>query len=156
MPFNTTLKKIASDYPSITFKSGKTFKWSHTNHAITYNASTQHAIEFLLHELAHAILEHNEYSLDIELLKKEQAAWEYVETTLAPRYAVMVDQDIREDALDTYRTWLHKRSLCPECHTSNFQTQTGTYTCVVCGCQWRANMAIECDLRRYKVSTTRS
>lgn len=154
MPFNTTLKKIISDYPDIHFSAGTTFSWSRDKQMIIYAPHKEDAISLLLHELAHAVLDHDNYKFDIQLLKKELEAWHYAQSILAPHYNVIINEDVKEAALDTYRIWLHKRSLCPDCNTSSIQTQTDTYTCAVCGCQWRANKATENDLRRYKLSPT--
>lgn len=153
MPFSKVLNRVTKDYPDIHFVVGKTFSWSRDERKITYVTHREEGVSLLLHELAHAILDHDDYKLDIQLLNKELEAWYYAENTLAPKYSVVISEDTKEASLDTYRMWLHKRSLCPECDISSVQTQTDTYTCAVCGCQWRANKAIESDLRRYKLST---
>jgi hypothetical protein len=72
--------------------------------------------------------------------------------TLAPRYRVAYDDNLIEDALDTYREWLHARSLCPTCGLTGLQTKTSTYVCMNCRCSWRPNDARQCALRRYKLT----
>jgi lipopolysaccharide biosynthesis regulator YciM len=35
-------------------------------------------------------------------------------------------------ALDTYRDWLHRRSACPECGLTRYQTVDGRWHCPGC------------------------
>ncbi len=107
---------------------------------------------YALHELAHAVLGHTGYRLDIELLRREREAWDAVRTTFAPHYEVPYDVDLIEDSLDTYRDWLHARALCPTCNLTGIQTKTNTYSCINCRCSWRPNDARQCALRRYKLT----
>ncbi len=97
--------------------------------------SLKSASSLLLHELSHVLLGHNDFKFDVELVHKERVAWQYAKDTLAPRYGQIITDDEIEDAMDSYREWLHKRSLCPECDTSSLQTKTGTYKCLACECQ---------------------
>jgi hypothetical protein len=145
------LNKLTAEFPEINFRPGRFFKWSPDTHTLFYNLSLKNASVLLLHELSHALLKHDDFRLDIELVQKESIAWKYAQTTLAPRYEVEISDDEIENAMDSYRTWLHKRSLCPDCHTSAFQTKTGTYKCLACQCQWRANDARDRSLRRYRL-----
>lgn len=151
MPNNSLLKRLIRDYPAITFQLGASFKWSARNQVLLYHLDSKNATSLLLHELAHAILGHDAYKLDIELVKIERLAWQYAKNTLAPRYEHVITDDDIEDALDSYRQWLHERSLCPDCHTSGLQTKNGTYRCLACRCHWRANDARLKALRRYRI-----
>jgi hypothetical protein len=148
------LHKLIADYPDITFKPGRSFKWSARHRTLIYNLSLKGASPLLLHELAHGLLRHDDFYFDVELVRKERLAWDYAQTTLAPRYNITITDDDIEDAMDSYRTWLHKRSVCPECNTSSLQTKTGTYKCLACECQWRASDARERELRRYVLKKT--
>ncbi len=148
------LDKLGAEYPDIRFRPGPAFKWSAEKKVLLYKLSLKNSPSLLLHELSHALLGHDGFRLDVELVRKERLAWDYAQHTLAPRYGHIISDDEVEDAMDTYRTWLHKRSLCPDCQTSALQTKTGTYKCQACGCQWRANDARERGLRRYRVKTT--
>lgn len=146
------LRNLIAEYPNINFQPGRHFKWSAGKKILFYNLSLQNASALLLHELSHVLLGHDSFELDVELVNKESVAWKYAQKELAPRYNVNITDDTIEDAMDSYREWLHKRSLCPECDTSAFQTKTGTYKCLACRCQWRANDARERHLRRYRLT----
>lgn len=148
------ISKLRIEYPGITFRPGLSFKWSAENKVLFYNISLEEGSSLLLHELSHAILDHAGFALDIDLVRKERLAWQYAQETLAPRYNLVISDNMVEDAMDTYRNWLHKRSLCPDCQTSGLQTKTGTYKCLACRCQWRANDAREHSLRRYRLKIT--
>jgi hypothetical protein len=145
------LHSLITEFPEVNFQPGQYFKWSADKKVLFYNLSLQNASALMLHELSHVLLGHNDYELDIELVNKESVAWKYAQKELASRYGVTITDDDIEDAMDSYREWLHKRSLCPDCETSSFQTKTGTYKCLACRCQWRANDARESRLRRYKL-----
>lgn len=116
-----------------------------------YNESSDDAA-LLLHELAHAVLKHADYTRDIELIEMERDAWDHARTVLAPRYSVPIDDAIIEDSLDTYRDWLHARSTCPDCQAIGIQIKLHHYRCLACGAQWKVNDARICALRRYKLS----
>ena len=148
------LASLQLDYPDIRFVASDSFQWAQTNRTIHYDAGHQNAAALLLHELAHACLKHTKFQYDVELVRKESEAWAYASEILAPRYDLLIDEDTREDAIDSYRDWLHSRSLCPQCQMNCLQTKTGTYSCEACGCQWRANQARLCELRRYRLQIT--
>ena len=69
--------------------------------------------------------------MDVERLKMEVAAWEKAKE-LAKHYGVDVDEDVIQEELDTYRDWLHKKSRCPGCGLTRFQTTDGEYHCPRC------------------------
>lgn len=137
MPYKKLINKLSADFPDITFTEAKDFRWSSQKKTIFYNPSHTHGAALLLHEVAHSQLDHTAISSDIELVRMECDAWIYAEETLASTYGVTISEDIREDSLDSYREWLHKRSLCKECLSNGVQTKTDTYKCLICGCQWR-------------------
>ena len=148
-------KKLSKDLASrpelthLTFTRGEMFSWDHTACAITYDPSEPEAAAYLLHEAAHALLGHNTYRRDIELLDMERAAWQMA-IEIAPTYDVAIDPDLTEDALDTYRDWLHARSLCPRCGATGIQTHhAAAYQCLACHHTWKVNEARSCALRRY-------
>lgn len=149
MPSTPSLRKqLTIDHPTLTFVDGTDYHWSPTQQSITVNASYPDN-PALLHELAHALLNHTDYSRDIHLLAMERDAWSYATHTLAPRYNVTIDDDTVEDALDTYRDWLHARSRCPSCTATGIQSQRHQYKCIACGTSWQVNDARSCALRRY-------
>ena len=144
-------KQLMQDFP-YTFIEGEDFKWSPHNNAIVHPplSSLQH-IWSLLHEIAHAELHHTTFDLDIHLIGLETTAWQWAVEHLAPLYNILIDNDYIQDHLDTYRLWLHQRSVCPRCGQNGLQTQTKIYSCLNCKFLWRANEARLCSLRRTKL-----
>ena len=145
------LSRLRADHPNIKFVVGNDFKWSQTNQTLTV-AETTGGDLYLLHELAHALLSHADFVFDVELLRQEREAWDHVKNVLAPRYNIGLNNDLIEEALDTYREWMHARALCPTCGLTGLQTKTSTYVCVNCRCSWRPNDARRFALRRYKLT----
>lgn len=148
---NSLVKTLQADYPHLTFARSDDFLWSPQLKTIFYTDDSSESAA-LLHELSHALLDHNTYEQDIELLVMETAAWEHARTVLGQRYAVAVDDNRIESHLDSYRDWLHLRSLCPTCSQTGFQTQTNRYSCMNCNGSWRVNDARRCRLRRTPVT----
>lgn len=144
---NSLLDQLRTDHPSFKFSLGTSDHWDSLD-TIFYTVDTLDSA--LLHELAHALLAHATYTMDIDLLRMERAAWDLARRTLGPRYGVQISNSEAEDAMDTYRDWLHNRSLCPDCQLSGLQLSTGDYRCVSCRMTWRANAAKTCALRRFK------
>lgn len=138
---------LQQDYPEFTFLEGDTFSWSPATKEISYVA---HDDVSLLHELAHAVLGHSTYRNDIELVAIERDAWQYAQTTLAPHYHLTISDENIAAALDSYREWLHKRSVCPQCGAVGHQRAPSTYSCVACQTSWNVNAARTCQLRRTK------
>ena len=145
------LKNRAANEPHLehlTFQEGELFHWSHTACAITYVPTDVHAAQYLLHEFGHALLEHADYHRDVELLQMERAAWDSA-ITLSNDIGIDIDDDLIEDSLDSYRDWLHGRSLCPQCNSTGIQTAAKEYRCLSCATIWKVNEAKTCGLRRY-------
>lgn len=137
-----------SNLASISLVQGDVFSWNPQTKTITY-VSTDEALESsLLHEYGHALLGHTDYSYDIDLLKMERAAWDQA-LRIAKQIDLTIDSDNIEDHLDTYRDWLHARSLCPRCSSTGLQVATHQYTCPACSHAWTVNDARTCALRRY-------
>ncbi|MCL2095150.1 ImmA/IrrE family metallo-endopeptidase [Candidatus Saccharibacteria bacterium] len=121
---------IISSFPSLKFKEGRP-RYSPKSRTIYYRSSDSPLL--LLHEIAHAELEHKNFYLDIERLAMERDAWEYVRRILAPRFNLDFDEALAETDLDSYRDWLHARSRCPKCDQNRYQDQvTATYHCPFC------------------------
>ncbi len=147
------ISKLSSNYPPtgdtpLTFVVAESFGWNAPKRTIAYAPDAPDAPAFLLHELGHALLNHDHYQDDIHLLGMERAAWDKA-SELAPQYETTISDDIVEDALDTYRDWLHARSLCPHCNATGVQTATRQYRCLACNHTWHVNEARTCALRRY-------
>lgn len=147
------LKQLRHDFPAFRFEQSTNFWWSAKSETIHVDTSAEHSEAFILHELSHAILDHRGYSYDIDLVKLERDAWEYAVRTLTSEYNISIDEQLVQDNLDTYREWLHARSMCPECETTGLQTKQQSYRCLACGHSWRVNEARICALRRYSLQT---
>ena len=148
----STHKHIFRDYPNLTFTASDTFRWIPSTNTIEYASTvTEQEPYLLLHEIGHASLQHDTYTSDIELLDMEREAWHYALSTLVPRYGLdhTVAQSIADDALDSYREWLHRRSTCPTCSAVGIESTKHHYVCLVCEQTWRVNEARSCELKRY-------
>lgn len=147
---NSLAAKLRISYPEFHFLEDKDFRWSPQEKTVFYRSDGD--FSELLHELAHALLDHTTYAKDIQLLEIERDAWEYAAEKLAPLYGLAIEDDYIQGALDTYRDWLHARSCCPACDATGVQTKASHYRCVICGNRWRVNDARSCMLRRYTLT----
>jgi len=131
---------LAIDYPDFKFKTGSQEHWSPKTQTITYNP--EEPLEkfacALLHELAHAILGHNNYGSDFELLKLESEAWALA-AKLGKNYTAAISDEHIQNCLDTYRDWLHRRSTCPKCGVHVLQKNAHAYQCHNCQTNWRVS-----------------
>ena len=134
------IKQIETIYPNINLEPGVNFYWSPQNKTVFYKLDneTDEGIWALLHESGHALLDHVQYYTDIELVLMEVEAWEKAKE-LAKTLKIEIDEDHIQDCLDSYRDWLHKRSLCPDCQLSGIQTKTNTYSCIFCQNKWKVS-----------------
>lgn len=133
---NELVLKLRQHYPDITFVEGDIFHWSPQKKQVTYtNSKNDQAAWSLLHETGHALLDHASYTSDMQLLKKEVAAWQKA-VQLAPEFDIKIHDDHIQDCLDSYREWIHKRSTCPTCSLKGFQEAPDTYTCLNCKAAW--------------------
>lgn len=149
MPSITLLvSQLATDYPALTFAAGTQFHWQPEHRTVTY-LETSDDTAALLHEVAHALLDHQDFKRDLALIEMERDAWEYARTTLAPRYQLIIEPDTIQDSLDSYRDWLHARSTCPACRATGVQIQQQTYRCLACRSEWTVNDARQHALRRH-------
>jgi hypothetical protein len=133
---STFIDNLARDYPGFIFKVGAREHWSPKNKTITYNPDRP--CYGVLHELAHAILDHSNYQTDFELLKMESNAWEFA-IKIAQKYGIIINDDHIQNCLDTYRDWLHKRSTCPSCDTHVLQSSSSDYHCYNCQTKWHVS-----------------
>ena len=159
----TTMEKITSTLEKLThssrllrhdpisFVQEDDFHWDHENRTVFYDPSEPEAPSLLLHEAGHAILDHAEYPDDITLLAMERDAWKEAEM-LAHDVGIKIPHELIEDALDTYRDWLHARSTCPNCHATGIQESEKLYTCLACHHKWTVNEARVCALRRHDIT----
>lgn len=142
----TLVKRLPKDFPGLVFKAGDEFCWSPKNQTIVYDAGLDDPTVgawSLLHELAHAVLDHNRYGSDFELLHLEATAW-HKAAELARKYGHEISGDHIQDCLDTYRDWLHQRSTCPLCGTTSLQETARKYRCHNCGTGWTVTASRFC------------
>ena len=125
--FLTTLK---TDYPAFSFKPGKKFLFR-PKKSIFYLETNQNFQLLFLHELSHALLGHFSYNTSLERLQIERDAWAKTKE-LCKKHNVQFSSSQAENELDTYRDWLHKKSRCPKCELTRFQTPDGEYHCPRC------------------------
>ncbi len=152
MPSTTTLlSRIRSDFPQFLFKSGNDFYWSPSDKTIYYGKNDKNRAVFILHELSHALLGHASYKSDVKLIAMERQAWDNTRL-LAAVYAIPISEETIQANLDSYRKWLHARSLCPNCETVGIQTKKSYYKCLACCHAWTANEARTCRLKRRSIN----
>lgn len=148
--FKNILGKVKDDNKSIRFIKSKNFYWSPAEQVVHYgNGSDPFAVFALLHELSHALLSHQNYQTDIELLRLEAEAWAKA-VMVAKEYSVTISDDHIQDCLDTYRDWLHKRSTCPTCKAHGLQNIRDGYICLNCSGKWQVTNARFCRVYRKK------
>lgn len=149
----TLITKLRKEFPQLTFSASKQFYWSPESKEIFYNSSVsgKEALWSLLHETGHALLHHDSYKADFELLRLEIAAWEQAQK-LATKFSIEIDENHVQDCLDTYRDWLYKRSICPNCTTKSLQQGDYVhYRCFNCHASWRVTASRLCRAyRRHK------
>lgn len=144
------LPRIQIDFPHLRFEAGETFCWTPKQQLITYTshqANADHGVWALLHEVAHADLEHSAYKGDFNLLQLEVMAWHHAHK-LAKRYDLSIDKEHVQDCLDTYRDWLHKRASCPVCEVVSLQRSDGRYQCFNCRSSWKVPRSPLCRVSR--------
>jgi len=147
-----TLNRLQKLFPELTFVSAKSFYWSPASQEIFYDnrSSGLKAIWSLFHETSHALLAHQNYGSDFELIRLEIEAWEKAQQ-LATTLGTKIDQEHIEDCLDTYRDWLYKRSICPSCTTKCLQQSNFSYyRCFNCHSVWKVSASRFC--RTYRTS----
>jgi hypothetical protein len=151
------LQQIRKDYPELSFIESNSFFWDSDKKYISFKSTTintNQGIWALIHELAHALLDHTKYEYDVELLQLEAKAWEKA-CSLAKTYALEIDKDYAQDCLDTYRDWLHLRATCPTCFSRSLQSSPRHYYCFNCGSEWLVSLSRHCrPYRSQKILNT--
>jgi len=128
--FDDLLNRLGYDYPDFKFITGHKFAFRPPK-TIVIGPDEQNRELLLLHELGHATLGHRDFNTDVKRLKMEVEAWDQAKN-LADKYEVEWDEEVAQNELDTYRDWLHKKSRCPKCGLTRFQTPDGEYHCPRC------------------------
>ncbi len=148
------IKQLQTAYPDISFAAGDRAYWSPQNRTVTYvSGGTKADTYALLHELGHALLGHTDFISDADLIHKEAEAWDKA-SKLAKVHGAPYNAEHAQDCLDTYRDWMHRRSLCPSCAAHGAQEDRHTYTCLNCGHVWYVTASRLC--RPYRRSQTAS
>lgn len=129
------VQKISEQYPKLRLKQGKKFAFRSPKTIVYEEKGAGLSLNeyklSLLHELGHALLGHRDFRTDAERIKMERAAWERARE-LCAGWGVSYEEEWVEERLDSYRDWLHKKSLCPECGLTRYQTVNGEYHCPGC------------------------
>lgn len=124
------LDKLRVDFPELKFILGKKFAFRPPKTVVVGPEEANDSL-LLMHELGHALCHHRNFGTDAERIKMEREAWEKARE-LCVAYEVSYDEETAEAELDTYRDWLDKKSRCPDCGLTRFQTPDGTYHCPQC------------------------
>lgn len=146
------LEKLQTDHPGVTFLPGVRFAWDPKSRTVHYPSQSDETspLEWsLLHEVGHALLDHQDFESDVQLLHMEVDAWQKA-TELGETYGIAIDQDHVQDCLDTYRDWLHARATCPTCLERCLQKDVHTYQCHNCATQWHVTKSRLCRAYRKK------
>ena len=144
-------------FPDLSYRPGKHFSWSPETREIFYDKSkpVESRTWSLLHETGHALLEHNCYDADLELIKLEVAAWEKAKE-IAHELKVRIDEDHIQDCLDTYRDWVYQRSVCPTCNNKSLQQENiEHYQCFNCHTTWSVTPSRFCRAYRARKKATK-
>ena len=138
------IESLSEQHPKLKFAKGSAFCWSPAEKTIIYKDRADVIGKWsLLHEVAHALLEHQTYQTDLELLMMEVSAW-HKARELAPDYGFEIDENHVQDCLDTYRDWLDQRSTCPLCGNTGLQHSAREYKCFNCGTKWQVSASRFC------------
>lgn len=144
------ITELREQYPTLRFTPGTQFYWSPETGEISYESTARgrRAVWSLLHETGHALLGHTSYQADFELVRLEMAAWERARE-LAADFRITISEDHIQNSLDTYRDWLHKRSICPTCGTKCLQQNDfAHYRCFNCHTVWKVSASRFCRAYR--------
>lgn len=121
---------LMNNYPNFKFRVGAKFAFRPPRTIVIGPMESTWKL-LTLHEVSHAICRHRSFNIDIERLKMETEAWEKARE-LANEYKVEINEEMIQSELDTYRDWLHKKSRCPHCGLTRFQTPDSRYHCPMC------------------------
>lgn len=146
------IRQLRIKYPNLTYTAGKQFTWSPETKEIIYakDATGIKSLWSVLHETGHALLKHTKYESDFSLLKLEVAAWQKAKK-IAADFDITIGEDHIQDCLDTYRDWLYKRSICPNCTAKSLQQDNlSHYRCFNCHTVWKVSASRFC--RAYRIT----
>lgn len=143
--------QLRNQFPALKFVQSEVASWSPRQQQVSYVVTKEEGQDMwsLLHELGHALLGHESYQTDANLLQKEAEAWERA-LELAGIYQITINPEHIENCLDTYRDWLHRRSTCPDCSSHGLQLNKSLYSCLNCQTRWQVSNARFCRPYRLK------
>ncbi len=124
------LERLKSDYPDFRFRSGAKFAFRPPKTIVIGPEEPSDSL-LLLHELGHAVSQHRSFGTVAERVKMEREAWNKAKE-FCDKYGVFYDENKVEQELDTYRDYLDKKSRCPKCGLTRFQTPDGAFHCPQC------------------------
>lgn len=124
------VRQILAEYPQFRVITGRKFAFRPPKTIILGQPQSKYALQSL-HELAHGLCGHKTFSTYIERVKMESEAWERAKT-LCLKYDIEFDEEFAEEQLDTYRDWLHQKSVCRQCGQVRYQSPDGNYHCPQC------------------------
>lgn len=149
LEFNKLLDGLKLSYPDIQFISTDYSSWSDSKQSIFYNKDSANATQDLLHEIGHMLCHHKSYSSDLSLLSKELEAWEKARD-ISKKLNISISENYINDCIDSYRSWIYNRSLCPKCSQTAIEMSGKRYKCINCHNTWQVSSAQES--RTYKKS----
>lgn len=145
------VERLQLAHPQLHFIPAESFYWCPETAEVYYDTNRIDEVSgswSLLHETSHALLGHESYKADIELLHLEVAAWNHAVSNAAT-YDITVDDEYVQDCLDTYRDWLYRRSLCPGCGSQCLQADASShYRCFNCHTRWHVSPSRFCRAYR--------
>lgn len=147
------LSKLQKHLPGITFAEAKTFYWSPKTKTIFMNNGALETGEgqwTLVHEAAHAKLQHKAYKTDVGLLMLEVEAWQAAEQ-MSPQLDLQIHKEHIQGCLNTYRDWLYARSTCPTCELNSLMVEETVYVCLNCSTRWIVSKSRFCRPYRVKI-----
>ena len=124
------LDRLKHDYPEVRFVRGEKFLFRPPRTIVLAGGESNDSL-LILHEMGHYLCGHRDFTTDARRIKMEREAWTRARD-LCVYYGVEYDEGIVEQELDTYREWLDKKSRCPSCGLTRFQTPDGDYHCPRC------------------------
>lgn len=130
------VRRLMAHYPEVRWAEASRFSFRPPR-MVRLGRAQPHYAMLAAHEVGHCLMGHRDFRTEVGRLRMESEAWErahavWSELRLEERGAIW-DEEFVEDQLDTYREWLHSKSLCPRCGQVRFQTVDGAFHCLFCG-----------------------